>query len=157
MNKTCLCVIRSWRDGRMVENAKSKFTNSNSDSLLLINSLVGFLDQEAKEASLMRCDRRYDLNTKVVIGFKEGQDQFVVDSEAWGSDISNNGVGLLTTKSFTIGKMIYITMSPVQIDKVFALVTVRRCKKSPWTCIGWERRLFSKRRKFRHSGPSKTP
>ena len=108
---------------------KFEMTNSHSESLLLINSLVGQLSQNAKEISQMRTDLRYELNTKVLIGSKDGDNQFVCDYESWGIDISNNGIGLLVTKSQSIGKMYYMAMRPADEDYMFALVKVRTCDK----------------------------
>jgi len=113
----------------MTQAATVKITNNGGESLLLINSLIGQLAEEVKKASWLRSDQRYDLNAKVIIGTREGPDQFVAKWEAWGGDISNNGIGLLTTRPLEPGRYYYIVMRPKPESRVFAIVMIRRCDK----------------------------
>lgn len=108
-------------------SASAKFTNTNSQSLLLINQVVTELATTAETAELMRVDKRYPLECKLLIGKKNEEGQFVAAYEAWGSDLSNNGISFLTTMPLEIQQHFNVVMRPTTSTLIFATMTIRRC------------------------------
>ncbi len=106
-----------------------KITNKNAEAMLMINALVGDLAKTAKQNKQSRSDDRYPLETKVILGKREGPDQFVPLYESWGEDISNQGVGLLMTKPLEKSRRLYIVLRIPKQGKLFAHILVRRCDK----------------------------
>lgn len=113
----------------MPEQVATKITNTNSESLLLVNSLIGELATAFKEAALMRVDQRYALDRKVLIGKRRGQNQFLLEYEAWGGDISNNGLALFTTRPFPQDSISRIILRSSAEEPMFATIQIRRCQK----------------------------
>lgn len=107
--------------------ATAQITNTNSQSLLLINQVVNELVTTAEAAELMRVDKRYPLESKVLIGTKNEDGQFVAEYEVWGVDLSNNGISFLTIRPLEAQKNFYLVMRPTRSTLIFAAVLIRRC------------------------------
>ena len=78
--------------------ATAKFANTNSEALMLINRVINELSTSLETIELMRVDKRYPLESKVLVGTKDANGQFVAEYEAWGVDLSNNGISFLTIR-----------------------------------------------------------
>lgn len=102
-------------------------TNPDSEALLLINNVITGLAEAAKEAAKQRTEERYALQTKVFLGSKEGADQFKPTSEVWGEDLSNTGIGLISTRPFEKNQKCYLMMKPAKSPPIFARIHIRRC------------------------------
>jgi hypothetical protein len=109
--------------------ATVKITNKNSDSLLLVNNVIGGLAAEVRENSLKRVDQRYPLHTKIIMGTREAGDLFRPQYEAWGVDISNTGFGLIVGKEFLSGKRHCVVMRVPGQGTIFTEILIRRSKK----------------------------
>ncbi len=95
--------------------------------MLLVNALITDLANEEREYLKERVDERYTLATKVLLGAREPGNMFKPMYEAWGDDLSNTGLGLLTTKRFESGVKCYMVMRLPKRKPIFAKLFIRRC------------------------------
>jgi len=112
-----------------MDKTSKPITNSNSEALLLINSLVGTLAKLANEAKLMRGDMRYCLDRKVLVGSIDKENKFVTDYETWGGDVSNNGIALFVSQGLESGR-VYVAQMHIAIGTpIFATILICRSQR----------------------------
>ena len=104
-------------------------TNKNSEAMLLINQELGRLARETKQAELRRNDVRYPLNSKITVGSQGPNGEFKPVREVWGMDLSNTGIGLLTTKPFSQGEARCLMFSLPDDKKLYVMAILRRCEQ----------------------------
>ncbi|MBI1338229.1 MAG: hypothetical protein GC164_14900 [Phycisphaera sp.] len=104
-----------------------------SQRLLAINNLIGKLAAKEREFANKRTDMRYPLETRVLIGQTQARGQTKVLFEAWGVDMSYQGMGVLSNTAMLVGRYFAVSFgSVVQSDAgsedLFIPVRVARCQ-----------------------------
>jgi hypothetical protein len=71
---------------------------------LVINGLIASLVKTDTHPERKRADKRYPLHRKVEVGPNQSETEFHATFEAWGMDISYQGMGLVTETPMSPGQ-----------------------------------------------------